>query len=212
MNLFVRDQKDLSDSLWALVRVENKAEDLSVGLVPNIKHMRFDGKQLVVEDAKGNTMTLQAISGIRTNHKLYKECKKRHRSLYRGREPDFTKGALQWAVKCGPLPEGEYSINVSMVKPPETTGKGRVGHPRVGREKVATVEGWGPWRFRLSPNVRKKNNKMRSGFFLHLDTKGDGTAGCIGVQPQDVGKLNMLFSLIRRMQGRVKTIKVTVKY
>jgi hypothetical protein len=210
MNLVATDDKGRSENLWTLLRVENKAQNLSVGLVPDIKHMRFDGKQLVVEDAKGNTMSLQAVSGIKKSHKLYKKCKKRYRHLYRGSKPDFTKSKFQWAEDCGPLPEREYTLNVRSVVPPETTGKGRLEHPRQQGGSVATVEVWGPWRFRLDPNVIKEGNIMRSGFFLHLDTKGDGTAGCIGVQPGDEGKLNMLYSLIRRMKGG--TIKITVKY
>ena len=210
MNLVVTDNRGRTDSLWALIRVENKAESLSVGLLPNIKQMKFNGQQLTVEDTNGNTMNLQAVSGIKESHKSFKKCKRKYIGLYRGGKPDFTKRKFQWAVDCGPLPEGEYTIHVSNVEPPKTTRRGRKEHPRLGREKAASVRVWGPWRFRLSPNVRKKNDVIRSGFFVHLDKGSDGTAGCIGVQPKDEGKLNMLFSLIRRMKGG--NIKVTVKY
>jgi L,D-peptidoglycan transpeptidase YkuD (ErfK/YbiS/YcfS/YnhG family) len=75
-----------------------------------------------------------------------------------------------------------------------------------------TVENWGPIRAPLYPTsvTNPTTGKSRSGFFLHLDVKKDGTAGCIGVPPESEGKFNQIMALIHHMPN--KELPVTVEY
>ena len=63
-----------------------------------------------------------------------------------------------------------------------------------------TAAKWGPMRIQILPNKVKN----RSEFFLHMDVTNDGTAGCIGVPPGEIGKFNQIMSLIATNKSDVK--------
>ncbi len=135
---------------------------------------------------------MRAVSGLKPNHRL------------NPRKVDFTEPKFQWEEDKGPLPEsknvpgGKYVIRKNSVQHPVVKG-GVLRYPS-GDRRGGTVEAWGPIRVPLHPFVVTSSaGKTRSEFFVHIDTKNDGTAGCIGVHPDDEGKFNQMMSLIALM-------------
>ncbi len=154
--------------------------------------LRFDGKHAVLTDTRGNEVRVRAVSGLKPNHRL------------NPRKVDYTEPKFQWEEDKGPLPEsknvpgGKYVIRKNSVQHPVVKG-GVLRYPS-GDRRGGTVEAWGPIRVPLHPFVVTSSaGKTRSEFFVHIDTKNDGTAGCIGVHPDDEGKFNQMMSLIALM-------------
>jgi hypothetical protein len=78
----------------------------------------------------------------------------------------------------GPIPEGNDTLKPSQYQVPDAYQRG------TKYASGGTAAKWGPMRIQILPN-RVKN---RSEFFLHMDVTNDGTAGCIGTPPAEVGK------------------------
>jgi hypothetical protein len=184
------------------IRVENPNNQTVLprnGSGLDLASLRFNGTTAVLTDTGGHAITMRAVSGIRANHR-------------RAGGRDWTHPRYQWRQNLGPLPEGRYEIAKDNVQQPKfiTVRGGRevLGYPSGG-----TVRTFGPRRAQLRPNlVRGPKGTSRSQFFLHLDKNNDGTAGCIGVDKRDLGKLNQVMSLISRMSNASKTLPVIVQY
>ncbi len=162
----------------------------------------FDGTHAVLKDAKGNAIRVRAVSGLKPNHRL------------NPRKVDFTKPEFRWEEDKGPLPEskyvpgGKYVIRKNSVQHP-VVKDGVLRYPSSDR-RGGTVQAWGPIRVPLHPSRITQGSNMRSEFFVHIDTKNDGTAGCIGVHPHDEGKFNQMMSLIALMPN--DELPVIVEY
>lgn len=155
-----------------------------------LRSLEFDGTHAILTDGAGNAIRVRAISGLKPNNP------------YNPRHVDYTRPQYQLISERGPIPAGDYSI-----------GKNDVQQPDVRDDELvfptwATVREWGPMRVMLNP--RKDWARARNGFFFHLDTDDDGTAGCIGVSPGDEGKFNQMMSLIAWMPN--DSLPVTVRY
>ena len=153
-----------------------------------LRALAFDGVRAVLVDGGGDSVHVRAISGLlphnpENNYRL-----------------DYTRPVYQAIPDRGPIPEGEYFILKNAVQYPDVVD-GMSIYP-----SGAEAERWGPLRARLLP-VKPGN---RDDFFLHLDISGDGTAGCIGVHPEDEAKFNQMMALIHWMTN--DTLKVTVDY
>ena len=189
-----------TERVYGYVRVENPRRRTVLprnGSKLDLVSLEFDGTTAVLTDSGNNAITMRATSGWRSNNP--------HSG---GR--DRTDPRHQWH-RGGPVPEGTYHIARGSVQQPELiTVKGRavLAYPTGG-----LVEAWGYRRAPLVPNeVKGPQNKVRRGFFLHLDVGNDGTAGCIGVRREDEGKLNQVMSLISRMPNASGTVPVIVRY
>jgi hypothetical protein len=164
--------------------------------------LHFDGAHAVLTDVKGNKIRVRAVSGLKLNHRLNPG------------KVDFTKSNFQWEEDKGPLPEskdvpgGKYIIRKNSVQHP-VVKDGALRYPS-GDKRGGTVEAWGAIRVPLHPFTITKGSKIRNEFFVHIDTKNDGTAGCIGVHPDDAGKFNQIMSLIALMPN--DELPVIVEY
>jgi hypothetical protein len=166
--------------------------------------LRFDGKQAVLKDEQGNEIRVRAISGQKPNNPK------------NPRKADFTKPEFQWEEDFGPLPEskhvpgGRYLIRKDSLQHP-VLQNGRLRYPS-GDRRGGTLTSWGPMRVPLHPSTVQMGSNIRQGcctrseFFVHIDTKNDGTAGCIGVHRDDEGKFNQMMSLIGRMRNDLPVI------
>jgi hypothetical protein len=164
----------------------------------DLASLRFNGRTAVLTDTGGHAITMRAVSGIRANHR-------------RAGGRDWTHSRYQWRANLGPLPEGRYEIAKGSVQQPKLITVR--GHEVLGYPSGGTVDVFGPRRAQLRPNlVRGPKGTSRSQFFLHLDKNNDGTAGCIGVDRRDLGKLNQVMSLISRMPNASKSLPVIVEY
>jgi hypothetical protein len=195
--LSVTDQEGRSEDLVGHIRVLNPQKKTVLprtysGLT--LKSLCFDGSRLVLTDEKGNTVEAAAVSGLKPANPRNKERR------------DYTQPKHQWKPDKGPLPEGKYSIHQNSVQFPDLR-RGKLRFSTGG-----TAENWGPIRVPLYPTsvTNPITGKRRSGFFLHLDVKNDGTAGCIGVPPGSEGKFNEIMALILHMPN--KELPVTVEY
>jgi len=169
------------EEVFDQIRVENP-DDQVVHPRPAsgyaLQSLRFDGSFAELTDANGNTIRLRAVSGLRPDNP---------------RNPDgtdYTQPRHQWVRDRGPIPEGDYTIRANSVQRPEMR-RGALRYPT----QRATAAAWGPYRIPLYPTERGN----RSQFFFHLDVNNDGTAGCIGIHPGDVGKFNNVVSLLSQM-------------
>lgn len=152
----------------------------------------FDGKKVILYDSEGNSIQARAISGLKPNHSKNQ------------RRRNYTLKKYQWSKDKGPIPEGTYTIHKSTVQHPQRRG----GSLKYGTG--GTARAWGIGRIPLRPYSRTSpsGNVVRTGFYLHLDVGNDGTAGCIGIHPGDVGKFNSILSLMGQMD---KNLPVEVK-
>lgn len=153
-----------------------------------LRQLEFDGSHVTLRDQAGNTVRARAVSGLRPENP------------YNPDGIDYTQPHYQWVSDRGPLPAGRYFIRKNTVQVPE------IRWGELAYSSGATVEEWGPLRVPLYP-IEVGN---RSGFFLHLDNDDDGTAGCIGVHPDDEGRFNQIMALIAWMPG--DSLEVSVRY
>ena len=194
VRLTVKDTKGRSEGVADQIRVENPRNQVvhpRHGSGYPLLLLTFDGKKAVLSDDQGNQITARAVSGLRRRHR-------RNR-----RRIDYTKSRYQWTPNRGPIPEGKYTMASGQVQQPALI-RGRLRYPA---SRGATASVWGIGRIALRPYSRPgPRGVTRSAFFFHLDVKNDGTAGCIGIHPGDVGKFNSMISLIRRMGGKLTVI------
>ncbi|MFN2397745.1 MAG: S8 family serine peptidase [Gemmatimonadaceae bacterium] len=190
-----------------LIRVENPNNKTVLPRAetgPQPVRFVFDGTTLTLEDAQKRTIQVRAVSGLRPNNPRNDQ------------KRDFTRQACQFVKDRGPLPAGTYEVKKHSVQRPnleevkkkvqrgQTTQMKTVDSLRYASGALASV--WGPYRAPLSPS----NICGREDFFIHLDVNDDGTAGCIGIHPDDVGKFNQIMKILMRMS--VDTVKVDVSY
>jgi hypothetical protein len=153
-----------------------------------LRSLEFDGSHAILTDEGGNAIRVRAVSGLKPNNP------------HNPRRVDYTRPEYQWTSWRGPIPAGEYFIRKNDVQQPD------VREDELVFPTWATVREWGPMRVRLNPDAVGG----RSSFFFHLDTDDDGTAGCIGVRPDDEGKFNQMMALIAWMPNEM--VPVTVRY
>ena len=197
VRLWVTDLKGQRESLVIPIKVLNPHRKTVLPRTQSglaLQSLTFNGSLAVLTDAGGNTIRVRAISGLKPKHHRNKE------------GLDYTKPIHQSVPDRGPLPAGLYVIRKHTVQQPVLTKlRGRstkvLAYPTGGLAST-----WGPFRVPLNP-FQVGN---RSGFFVHLDVTNDGTAGCIGVHPDDEGKFNQIMSLIALMPN--DELPVTVKY
>ncbi len=186
--LWVRTDDGRRVSVYEHIRVENPDSEVvhprhASGY--NLERLTFDGSRVVLRDSNGNTIEARAISGLRPRHR---------------RNPDgrnYTLRRHQWARDRGPIPNGRYTIHRRTVQHPQLR-RGALRYSTGG-----TASAWGIGRIPLRPysRVSPDGSVTRTGFYLHLDTRDDGTAGCIGIHPGDIGKFNNMLSLMGRMEN-----------
>lgn len=197
VRLTVTDLSGRSEGIADQIRVENPRSqvvhprhDSGYALVS----LAFNGRQAILSDDHGNRIVARAVSGLRQSHR---------------RNPtdiDYTSPRYQWVPNRGPIPEGTYTVRPGQVQQPQLRS-GQLGYASI---RGATARVWGIGRIALRPYSKTNPNGItRSGFYLHIDVNNDGTAGCIGIHPSDVGKFNSMMSLMRRMPG---TLNVIVRY
>ncbi len=153
-----------------------------------LRSLEFDGSHLVLTDARGDRLSVRAVSGLKPHNP------------HNDDRIDYTQPLYQFASDRGPIPEREYVIIRHSVQQPELVD-GVLLFP-----SGASVKEWGPMR----ALIRSEGATSRSGFFVHLDVENDGTAGCIGVHPDDEGKLNHIMSLLAWMPN--ERLDLTVRY
>jgi hypothetical protein len=197
VRLTITDMRGRSEGIADQIRVENPENK-----VVHPRHassyaltsLDFDGNRVSLTDDHGNKIVARAVSGLKPRHKK------------NPRKINYTKPKYQWVVNKGPIPEGTYTIKSGQVQQPRLI-KGKL---RYSTKRSDTAAIWGVGRIALRPYMRKNAaGIVRTGFYLHIDVKNDGTAGCIGVHPGDVAKFNSMLSLMSRMPG---TVNVNVKY
>jgi hypothetical protein len=174
-----------SETVFEQIRVENPDDETvlpRVGSGLAVSTLTFNGTELVLTDEGGNTIEVPATSGLKPNNPKNKE------------KEDYTVAKHQWAAGKGPIPEGNYILKPSQYQVPDADKRG------TKYASGGTAAKWGPMRIQILPN-RVKN---RSEFFLHMDVTNDGTAGCIGIPPAEMGKFNQIMSLIATNKGDVK--------
>lgn len=192
VRLSVTDRGGRTEEVFDQIRVENPQR-----LVVHPRHgsgyalrsLVFDGRTAVLSDARGNTIRMRAVSGLKRHHRLNRQ------------RIDYTQSRYQWVPDRGPLPEGTYTIRRGAVQHPELQ-QGALRFPPRG----ASARVWGAIRVPLEPNVRRRGSVVRSEFFVHLDVNNDGTAGCIGIHPGDEGKFNNMMSLLGQMPDNLPVI------
>ena len=145
-----------------------------------LRSLRFDGRRAVLTDDGGHEISARAVSGLRANNP--------HNFAHR----DFTDPRFQGDAMRGPIPAGTYFIDGNAAQMPEMVA-GKLRYP-----SGAGAAGWGPFRVPLRPATSTATHG-RDQFFFHLDTKNDGTAGCIGISPSDEGRFNQMMALIMRI-------------
>jgi hypothetical protein len=180
VRLWVTDHEGNREEVFDQIRVENPDRMVAHprhGSGYALQSLRFDGSHAVLTDEAGNTIRMRAVSGLKRNHRLNR------------RRIDYTRPRHQWVENRGPIPEGTYTIRRNSVQQPELRRRA-LRFPR-----GATARVWGPIRVPLYPLTRRN----RSEFFVHIDVGNDGTAGCIGIHPDDEGKFNNMMSLLSRM-------------
>lgn len=198
----VTGQDDKTEGVWDQIRVENprnqKVMPRIVGTGGHaVSTLTFDGKTLVLTDDAGNTIDVPATSGLKPNH---------HRNPAK---IDYTKPKWEWERGMGPIPRGTtYEVKPGGFQVPDADARGT--KYAAGR-KASTAAVFGPMRAHITPDpVTDPTGKhTRSDFFIHLDVTNDGTAGCIGIPPTEVGKFNQIMSLIATSK---KDIKLAVTY
>ena len=153
-----------------------------------LRSLEFNGTRATLTDEAGNTISVRAASGLKADHP--------------GNPTgiDYTHPRHQWVTDRGPIPGGVYFVLRDQVQFPDFRG-GELRYATAG-----TFEQWGPMRVMLHPAVVGP----RFAFFLHLDPRADGTAGCIGVHPADEGRFNQMMSLIAWMPN--DSLRVIVNY
>ena len=122
---------------------------------------------------------------------------------------DYTDPKWEWEPGKGPIPGfANYVVEPGQFQVPDADARGT--KYASGRD-TSTVAIWGPMRARIQPDPRTdpSTGRSRSEFFIHMDVTNDGTAGCIGVPPAEVGKFNQIMSLIATSK---KNIKLAVTY
>jgi len=147
--------------------------------------------------------------------------------------PGSQNATEQCTKDAGPVPEGEYEIEVvvrgeaktyfrtcSLVRP---SGGGIQSIPR-GADAVGKVGGktvdcdpywqnWGENRVQMTPadaKTRTACSPRRSGFYIHDSNKGF-SHGCIEVEKEFFTRLNTFATVIAK-QKKDPTMRVTVKY
>jgi hypothetical protein len=174
-----------SETVFEQIRVENPDDETvlpRVGSGLPISTLTFDGSTLTLTDAGLNTIEVPATSGLKPHNPKNKE------------KEDYTVSKHQWVAGKGPIPEGNYVLKPSQYQVPDADQRG------TKYASGGTAAKWGPMRIQILPNQVKN----RSEFFLHMDVTNDGTAGCIGIPPAEVGKFNQIMSLIATNNGDVK--------
>jgi hypothetical protein len=146
-----------------------------------VSQMRFNGRSLTLEYGTARE-SFTAISGKRANNPENEDRR------------DHTGPDSQNLAGVGPIPEGTYHVYPSMIE--------RGYKPSV----------WGPVRVKIFESTLTKLGrhlwtKRTGGFFVHLDVKHDGTAGCIGLQSR-----RDLLSVMARIGQTEYPIPLTVKY
>lgn len=187
VHLWVTGRDGNTEEVFDQIRIENPEGEVvhpRTGSGIALHSLVFDGSHAVLSDEAGNSIRMRAVSGLKRHHRLNRE----------GR--DYTRPRYQWVENRGPLPEGTYTIKKNTVQQPQLE-RGALRFPR-----GATARVWGPIRVPLHPYARRH----RSGFFLHIDVGNDGTAGCIGIHPDDEGKFNNVMSLLSLMPGDLSVI------
>jgi hypothetical protein len=197
VRLTVIDESGKREEVWDQIRVENPENRVvhprhDSGYA--LKSIVFNGKQVILSDDHGNQIVARAVSGLMPKNKD------------NPKHIDYTQPGYQWEPNKGPIPEGNYTVDSSQVQQPEMQG----GQLSYGTGRSETAQIWGIGRIALKPNSRTSpEGVIRSGFFIHIDVNNDGTAGGIGIHPDDAGKFNSFISLMKRMPG---TVTVSVRY
>ena len=171
------------EEIVVLVRVENPKKKTVKPRAASesgeaVKALTFSGWLLTLEDVKGNAITVRAVSGLRANNPRNTE------------KRDYTRPSCQWAKDRGPIPAGKYVVKKNSVQMPTLKKVG--GKDELHYASGAKAEVWGPFRAPLSPS----GVCGREAFFIHVDVKDDGTAGCIGVHPDDVAQFNLMMKIL----------------
>lgn len=197
VRLTVTDMRGRSEGVADQIRVENPQNRVvhpRHGSSYALASLVFNGSQVILSDDHGNQIAARAVSGLKPNHRR------------NPRHVDYTNPRYQWRPSRGPIPEGRYTITPGQVQQPRLEGR----QLRYAPARGATAAVWGVGRITLMPYSRANSaGVVRSGFYFHVDVGNDGTAGCIGVHPGDVGKFNSMVSLIRRSSG---SLNVIVRY
>ncbi len=187
----VSDSRGLRQSVATTVRVSNGAERTVLPRTQSglgLEYLTFDGSTLSLFDRGDNEIRVRAVSGLRPNNPTNPT------------NADFTDPAYQAIPDRGPIPAGVYYIAKDQVQFPDVWGAD-LRYPTGG-----TLDQWGPIRVPL----RATEVRARTDFLLHLDPADDGTAGCIGVHPDDEGRFNQIMALLSWMPN--DSIPVLVDY
>jgi hypothetical protein len=189
---------DRTEAVWDQIRVENPGnEKVMPRTVASggraVSTLTFDGKTLWLTDDAGNTIDVPATSGLKPAHPKNPA------------KVDYTDAFWEWERGKGPIPRGNYEVKPGQFQVPDADARGT----KYASGSTAAV--FGPMRAHITPDPRSdpSGKYTRGEFFIHLDVTNDGTAGCIGIAPAEVGRFNQIMSLIATSK---KTIKLAVTY
>jgi hypothetical protein len=195
VNVMATDPDGNSEDAWDQIVVRN---DTSSTVLPRtnsglaLTSLTFNGRTAVLTDASGRSIRAAAVSGLRPNNP------------HNSRRVDYTRPEFQRDAFSGPIPAGSYFIDGNSAQQPDIV-RGQLRYPT-----GAGAGGWGPFRVPLRP-ADPTAVFGRSQFFFHLDTRDDGTAGCIGIASADEAKFNQMVAVIMRIPAGT-SLRVTVAY
>ncbi len=181
----------------------------------------YDGQKVTFysgdyENTDNPVQSFKGTSGIyTTSDEAGKNILKDYRnSKYQFKQENVIEGGKEKRIFVGPLPEGDYSIDLSLDPNRQTEissngetipGKGiqKITYIKGGKEYVRYPD-WGSQRAKLDANSSTKLGGRDGNFYFHNSSKGY-THGCIETETG-------FFTLLKTLRKTQATIRVKIQY